>query len=444
MIDTKMPPQDGGRERTHAAMGAATPVLVGVLLAIATMAHGQTYRFVYDGVGSEAAGAEGLLLIHRAFRGFLDQYLPTSVTMDSGAGGTVANVGYRAARSALLDIPASHLAMLVQHEVFGHGARCRELGYENTSYSTSLFFPYGTGSGRTVYGTPPSGGVTTHEALLRTLAGNEATDVMAGQIVWKWMTSRRIHHQDALLYLFSSNNLEHYILSTWLNPASSGSAPTNDIATYLTEINRYYSPGSGGLIPPGAEVEEPLGIDDLALRCLLALGDPFQFFSLAAFAWSYLLHGEPEGSLPLIEAGRFRMMPRVRFGLSPFGIEYYADVYGVAELWKAGAYVGGGSREFADSWRFGLRCEPPPIGGWVAVDGGVDGWVQPEFELGGESLRTVPAGPGFAARLRADIGPPTVSWRLSIGVRYKTAGYLPGEPLEAGWGGAFGIGVLAP
>lgn len=31
----------------------ATPVLVGVPLTVATMAHGHTYRFVCDGLGSE-------------------------------------------------------------------------------------------------------------------------------------------------------------------------------------------------------------------------------------------------------------------------------------------------------------------------------------------------------------------------------------------------------
>lgn len=425
--------------RTRRAAGSLRcSMVLAALFVLSLSAWAQEYRFVYDGFGSAHAGAENLASLQRGIASFEQRIVPDRIIDSRRPIERSANVAYRAGKMALLDVPVSHLLMLVQHEVFGHGARSRELGFTDTTYSLSLFYPYGDGSGLTRYGTAPAGVMTQHEELLRTLAGNEASGLLADRLAWDWVSSGRIDYREAILYLLGSNNLEHYVLSTFVDDTDAG----NDIADYLSTLNQLYSPGTGGLIPPGT-VSAQLTVSDLAWHTLSVLLDPFQWMSLGACLYRYLLLGEPLTELPAFGGETVRYLPRVRAGLSPFGVEYQMDNYLEIGEWLTRPYIRVGVPTFAVSYGAGFDVQSPWFADLVRFQAGTHGWKQPEFNLGGAAVRTISEGLGFSARVRAALRLPGSPWSFAVGTRYKSAGYLEGEPMEAGWRFELGGGLMS-
>ena len=72
----------------------------------------------------------------------LDRYLKPRWFEEDKKSRKAIGIFYRLSKTVLLDNVIDHLAILTQHEVFGHGSRYREFGYKNNSYSLSLFPPY--------------------------------------------------------------------------------------------------------------------------------------------------------------------------------------------------------------------------------------------------------------------------------------------------------------
>ena len=68
------------------------------------------------------------------------------------------------------------------------------------------------------------------------------------------------------------------------------------------------------------------------------------------------------------------------------------------------------------------------------MDFNLDGWIQPELELGGEEIRLTRAGFGGLVKMNFQIRvweePKPVYLSGQIG--YKTDGYIEGEPLDGG------------
>ena len=113
-------------------MIAGTPWLVAVV--IFCHGHGAIAQARYlvgmDGTLSASMGAENLIAIHRAVYALQDRALKPKLFDETTKARKSAGILYRLGKTALLDNVIDHLPALVQHEVFGHGARFREFGLQ--------------------------------------------------------------------------------------------------------------------------------------------------------------------------------------------------------------------------------------------------------------------------------------------------------------------------
>jgi hypothetical protein len=374
-----------------------------------------------------------------------ERALPRPVDLDEAAllGKTVAVAG-RLLKLTFLDYPLASTETVVVHEVFGHGARARELGAAPV-YTFRLPEPYAA----ILSPNDPSGriagdysGVTLPAAkdLVVRLGGVESGYVMD----W-WINDRAtaahgwIRHDDLLVYasakvvymsdLFRSST-EHI----------GQSASDSDVAAYVTDLQVRF-----GRIRPEDRVAI---VEKLRAGYIWNLADPTLLFSAYGTLVDLLWNGKRYSRLPLPSVAGTVVYAVPRFSFSPFGAEHYldvfasrgslvVDVYGRAGSSGLASYTGGGARVLA--WT-PLRA--------LSLGGDVDVWSQPPVlaaqgvALGGLGASRLPtneapgASFGVYARL-AVLGKLGVTGKLA----YKTSGFLMGEPVGEGLYGYVGVSV---
>ena len=86
------------------------------------------YAVVFDSYMTPAAGAQDLLTAQHLLATEEDRWLPLKIGTERSRRGLALGIFYRSGKFLLLDMPQDHFLMVVAHEVFGHGARFRELG----------------------------------------------------------------------------------------------------------------------------------------------------------------------------------------------------------------------------------------------------------------------------------------------------------------------------
>lgn len=86
--------------------------------------------------------------------------------------------------------------MLIQHEVFGHGARVREFGGE-ASYELHLFPPYGSGAGLTTWNFEGS----LDQGTAVNIAGIEAEELLAEDVRLRSLSDGILNYRDAYIYI---------------------------------------------------------------------------------------------------------------------------------------------------------------------------------------------------------------------------------------------------
>src|SRR5207237_6954167 len=115
-------------------------IMVLMLLA-ASPASGQ----VGDAYMTPSVGALNLSTVQHALSAAEDHFLPLKFGDERSRLQLTGGILYRAAKFTLLDVPQDHMLLVVQHEVFGHGARLRELGSGTIGYGFDAPIPYGAG-----------------------------------------------------------------------------------------------------------------------------------------------------------------------------------------------------------------------------------------------------------------------------------------------------------
>jgi len=343
-------------------------------------------------------------------------------------------LSYRLSKTILFDDVFDHLAFLIQHEIFGHGARYREFGYTDNSYRLHLIFPYGDSKGWAFTGTPdPLREVSSSESLLMTIGGFEAESLLSQEIYFRWVERGAIHYRETLLYLFSSLNLSSYIIRTKYNLSGEEG---NDVLNYLRKIN------STSGIPESPE--DPLTIDDLAVRTLVSAVNPFVYFSLCAYFYHYLWEGRETMLLPMIRIGRFKVLPFFRFSLAPYGTEFYFETYAAFPEKTARFYIRYGSSDFKGSRGGGLSIGDLIKSPEFSLRARMDIWNQPALVLGGETTRETRSGLGGAifCNLFYKLTRGSFIMGITADIGYKTEGYLEGEKLGRGMIFRAGLGFL--
>ena len=380
----------------------------------------ESYSIVVDRSFSMVSGAENLLTIDRGAWTLENKFIPPSWFDEQPVVGKVAGVAFRFAKTVALDQVIDQYTCLLQHEVFGHGAKAREYGMNDITYTLNLSYPYGSGQGTTFGVSPDDNPISQDQYILYNTGGVEANAILSKHIVLNWLQRGAINFRETFLYERASNDLTQYLWETkWGKSGVEG----NDMLEYERAVN-----AREGLFDPA---EYKLTVNDLAKQAFVICLDPFQYFSLYTFFKTYLYSGEESFEFPMIDMGSTKYLPSFHLGLTPFGSEIYLDNYVVRSSKVIDLYFRYGIPSFHRSWGLGINGLNVINSDPFSFDVRFDIWNQPVVTIYDYNTYLSRGGLGGALSCAAyaNLVQTFATIRLIVEVETKTVGYLPGEPL---------------
>jgi hypothetical protein len=286
--------------------------------------HDATYKLGWDIDFSPYAGGEDVLFATRCAERIEGYFLgKTPVCYSKQATSRF----WRATELYMGWLPANYLATVVQHEIFGHGYRIRDIGRSRAKvegYSFNAPPPYGGGGAATSYDVGPD--LTTTEETSIAMAGVESTAILALLTKFKWLEAHRIDPRQTVLYLLCQHDLNLYIGS--LDILEPEDEEGHDIKMYIRSLNATYT---SNFISSGR------------LRSLswINLADPFTFYAI--YAWLHYVDSGKETRIPMIPIYGYGYLPNLRLGLTPFGPELFIENYLLKGNSPIYFYIKGGS-----------------------------------------------------------------------------------------------------
>lgn len=267
--------------------------------------HNAGYKAGWDIHFSPYAGGENLLFVHRVLErteGYLIGLTPVCYAKNASA------CFWRFSELYLGWLPVNSIAIVAQHEIFGHGYRIRDINRGRAKvkgYKFDIPLPYGEGGASTRYNI--SNSLTTTEDTAIAMAGVESTAILALLTKCKWLEAHCVDPRQTILYLLGQHDLNLYIGS--LN-IPDDDLDGHDIHAYIQSLNYTYTDNF---------------LSGARLRSLswINLGDPFTFYSIYAW-WHYVFSGK-ETRIPMIPIYNMRYLPGTRLGLTPFGPEFFLE-----------------------------------------------------------------------------------------------------------------------
>jgi hypothetical protein len=363
----------------------------------------RTVIFVDPGM-TAGAGATFMNATARLVAGVEDRIVPIRLFEERGKLRRSANATYRLAKLALFDEPQENWFRVVNHEVFGHGARLRNLFDGHIGYDLPAPPPYGRGGGATFFQIDRP--ATVEEVLAISVGGMEANYVLARTLAQDAITDGQWDYRDARRYLYAEYDTIRYILGT-----SDVEGEGHDVGDFRRVYNDL-----------ATFVDEPtLSARTLRRRALVGFANPLIAYSYYSTFVSYVWGGHTTAPVPTIHFGATRYLPMARFHLTPFGTEFVIDNAFVRNGRFFDATVTAGQTIGARTWSLGLQgTRVVSLQGWN-VDGEGTVWHRPGW--GGTVAGTV----SRALFRRSGGGMDVVAQ-----VGYKSDGFAPGNPLHEG------------
>ena len=396
-------------------------------LVVSSAAHAQSpvpHAIVLDPYMTPAAGAQNLLTAQHLLAAAEDRWLPLKIGTERSRPALALGILYRSGKFITLDMPQDHFLLVVAHEIFGHGARFRELGEGSLRYGFDAPIPYGSGDAVTKFnGRFP---ISPLADMNVSASGMEAQHSLADAIAERAVARGRIHYREAWLYFESRMAAVSYILS-----ASPTSSEGHDAASFLETFEKACTTPCS-----------PTTRNQLQRRSLLALADPLLYYSLYGLAVSYIGNGSTTGPMPLVPVGRgVRMMPSLGFALAPYGTEWTMRV-ALQQAEKSqnlaprltSVTLRVGDTGASSTWGAGARASDVLRLWGLRFGVAVDLWRQPELladqtsdpqKVGGSALGTVVVPLPRMLRSRWSDG-------IQITGGYKSQGFVRGEQLAGG------------
>jgi len=391
-----------------------------------------TYNFGWDINMSPYAGGEDILFLHRCIERTEGWLISRSPVYYSKA--PQARI-WRLSELLMGWLPLNYLAVVAEHEIFGHGYRIRDISHGKVKvegYSFNTPPPYGPGGAATSYDI--SAKYTTTDETAVAMAGVESTAILAWIAKLKWLESGKIDPRQVALYLLGQYDLILYIGS--LKVLDDNEMDGHDIKAYVESVNQTYTANrlKGG-----------------RLRSLswMNLADPFTYYSI--YAWFHYISAGKESQIPMIPLFGYGYLPGIRLGLTPFGPEYFVENFLLKDKQPIYFYAKGGRH--AKNNYYGLGMFAPKI--WIVdrwtFGARFDGWYQPKLLLQPASINIFeidfdhPPNPNDPLYPYADqhdmrigaAGSVLVGCKIDrlsgfeTEIGYKAQGFLPGYSLKA-------------
>jgi hypothetical protein len=410
------------RERLVAFVFAAA-----MSIAPTARAEQGTTPVVFDADLTVGAGASIAAVAGEAVARAEESFVPARLFAERGVAPRTANVAYRVAKIALFDLPQEQWFMVVNHEVFGHGGRLRELFDGPIGYSIDAPAPYGSGGGSTsfTFDREPS----LHELLAVSAGGMEADGVAASLLTDRAFSEARLRPRDAMRYLGFELDVLTYVWSTDDEPEEPGHDVSDFLQTYNELAQRVGAP--------------PTDARALRREALAGLANPmlaYAAYSIGRYLWS----GAADVRVPTLSIAGVRYLPLVRYRLTPYGTEWALVNQLGGPLRSAEVVLRVGRSPLTTPWGIGVRQRE--LARWRSwrLDVGIDVWRQPDLASGDESTVSARMGSEVSARAERPIVPVWFSSSQAsviVDVGVKSRGFVPGEPLRGGFVFRAGVGL---
>jgi hypothetical protein len=364
------------------------------------------------------AGAADVLAVQGLFGAFEDRLLPVRLP-ESTPSGHALGIAYRIGKWAALDLPQDGFLMVAAHEIFGHGARLREIGAAGIGYQFNAPPPYGSGSAATRFDEESFQTASRADRLAIDAAGIEAQNVLADDIAAEALAGGSVSYRAAWLYAQSRIASLLYIRSV-----SPQSDPGHDVAAFLGDFN-------SGCVPP---VCTPLESASLKNRALLMLADPILALSAYAFVESYLVQGHASGPMPMFSLPHgYAYLPAVGFAMTSYGTEWTTDHYVRARDRLMKFSIRMGDTGAARAWGLGVRAPRAIERGRVVLDLSLDFWRQPPIDAS-TATASLATGGLAAATVHVALGGSQAPRRVGLIGEFgcKSDGFVRGERLRGG------------
>ena len=390
----------------------------------------QTTPVLVDADMTAGAGATVIVALGAAVSRAEDTVVPDRLFVERGWKRRTTNVGYRALKFWYFDVPQEELLLVVNHEVFGHGARLRELFDGRIGYRIDVPTPYGPGGGATFFNFDRE---PTYEDLLAVSAGGmEANGVAAGLMSHRAFLDRRMRPRDALRYLGFELDIVTYVLRT----GDGSESPGHDVFSFLQTYNEQADLAGA----------PSLTAQTLRREVLLGLANPMLGYAIFGIG-RYLWNGATDVAVPAWSIAGVRYLPMMRYRLTPYGTRVGARERACRTRPAHADRNPAGRAVEATPWGIGVRLDQLMTGRSWRSNLRVDLWRQPRIpESASETPEStaVELGGAVIGRIERDLGrlwfgaePAT----LVVDVGVKTNGFLPGERLQAGAVLRAGVGL---
>ncbi|HSX20864.1 MAG TPA: hypothetical protein VLG38_07075, partial [Gammaproteobacteria bacterium] len=198
-----------------------------------------------------------------------------------------------------LEFTLSSFAAVLQHEIFGHGARAREFNIPNVGYHIHVF------SGATTYPSSSYNALSPNQQAALSAGGVEATSILSQQIEINWMRMGSLDSRAATLYLVNSFDESVYAFGLGGNFLH----PDNDSSAYLNAVNAWFG---------NQALNEKKLKTDVAWNWL----DPMIYMSAYSLL-NYIWFGHTSQCFSFLHIGESRFMPTTRTYLAPYGPEFH-------------------------------------------------------------------------------------------------------------------------
>lgn len=308
----------------------------------------------------------------------------------------------------LFEFALSNFAMVLQHEIFGHGARLREYKVGDISYHFGILhgstdFPYSSFLP-----------LNNNQKAEYYAGGVEATSVLAKEIERGWMITGELDSREATMYLVNTLDSATYAFAT----NTSAFHPDDDALNYINYVNAWYANNNA------------LTTKKFKTAMIWNWVNPMIYISGFSII-NYIWFGQTTCPYSTLHINDMRFMPTTRTLLAPYGPEYQLLVnLFTPDDQYIGVYFRYGHTSGKVSWGLDLAVAPMAQYDCWYIENTLSVWNQPHLLQPGTALTNTNKY-GFGDFLN-------VYYRLNRNVYakgeigYKLSGYQIGRQLSKG------------
>jgi hypothetical protein len=404
--------------RIARAVRVSGSVLLAVCGVIQPALSQTQYPIAVDADLSPHSAGVALLTLQRGVAEFEDRILVPRPFHETGVRRRALGFGYRFGKLLLLDSPQDELLGLVNHEVFGHGFRFRELGLKGISYDIKLPPPYGPGTGAASYESSDRP-LEPAELMAIDVAGIEANNVAAQALALRAVGRSAIHYREANAYLLSILDGVSYVMRASDATEVSG----DDVADFLVDLNA-----------ANRGVAAPLRARSLKRGAAVAFANPMIAYAGYAVFVSYLGQGRPFSRIPSIRLGSVRYLPWFRFQMTPYGTEWISDHTFARATSVLSVSVRSGNARTMRTVGAEVQMVNVVVTDRITVNAAGELWRQPALQEIRPDSRPRPRMGGLATGtvMMSAFGSARSAASVLLQAGFKSAGFTAGERLPRG------------